>query len=101
MIVLLMNHITPISARHLLDWDKIDIEFLRESSCQRRNVVYNFPSACELRGPVVAVIAAATMQSVFGNTLVHSKDAIEKHGDTVHSRFAGPELDLICNHNFV
>jgi hypothetical protein len=23
------------------------------------------------------------------------------HGGTVHSRFAGPELDLICNHNFV
>jgi hypothetical protein len=25
----------------------------------------------------------------------------KKHGDTVHSRFAGQELDLICNHNFV
>jgi len=25
----------------------------------------------------------------------------KKHGAAVHSRFAGQELDLICNHNFV
>ncbi|HAF03763.1 MAG TPA: hypothetical protein DIT76_01665 [Spartobacteria bacterium] len=25
----------------------------------------------------------------------------EKYGVTAHSRFAGQELDLICNHNFV
>ncbi len=24
-----------------------------------------------------------------------------KYGGAVHSRFAGQELDLICNHNFV
>ena len=25
----------------------------------------------------------------------------EKYGDAAHSRFAGQELDLICNNNFV
>ena len=25
----------------------------------------------------------------------------EKYGDAAHSRFAGQELDLICNHKFV
>jgi hypothetical protein len=25
----------------------------------------------------------------------------EKYGVAAHSRFAGQELDLICNHNFV
>lgn len=30
-----------------------------------------------------------------------SENAKKKYGDVVHSRFAGQELDLICNHNFV
>jgi len=28
-------------------------------------------------------------------------DAITQYGGAAHSRFAGEELDLICNHKFV
>lgn len=52
-------------------------------------------------GLVAVVIAAAATKSVFGSAPVRPKYAINKYGAAVHSHFAGQELDLICNHNFV
>jgi hypothetical protein len=69
---------------------------------RRRNVAYNFPSARELwahcrghRSRVDARVFQGTPQVSAGNAMN------KKYGDAVHSRFAGQELDLICNHKFV
>ena len=54
-------------------------------------------------GSLVAVIAAAAMPECSSE---RRKWALEiatdkKYGVAAHSRFAGQELDLICNHKFV
>ena len=54
-------------------------------------------------GSIAAVIAAAAMpecSSRFTQVETGNCDE-EKYGDAAHSRFAGQELDLICNHKFV
>jgi len=49
------------------------------------------------------VIAAAAVPECSGRfTQVEAGNCDkEKHGVAAHSRFAGQELDLICNNNFV
>ena len=54
-------------------------------------------------GSIVAVIAAAAMPECSGEPRQAGagKWDKKKYDAAVHSRFAGQELDLICNNNFV
>ncbi|PYK93784.1 MAG: hypothetical protein DME36_08200 [Verrucomicrobia bacterium] len=89
----------PISARHLLNENKIDNQIHLASA----EMLLTTSPRLAICGPVVAVIAAAARPSVSAFCESRTLRICDErnNGVTVHSRFAGQELDLICNHNFV
>jgi hypothetical protein len=80
----------------------VDTRLLPDSPCQPENVAYNFSSA--RRGEHFVAVNRSRDEARVSWPLRMAKPGIAiewNYGDAVHSRFAGQELDLICNHKFV
>src|SRR5580700_10908394 len=99
MIVPLTHHMTPISARHLLDWDKIDIDCYENHLATDEMLLTTCPRLANYAGRLSRSSQLRRCRVFREHVSGTGRCDKKKHGGAVHSRFAGQELDLICNHN--